>query len=62
MSRVSVVDLFKTRSSSNQKFVAGCLGLKDVQITMPEAVIKGREATLQCTFELEGEKLYSLKW
>lgn len=47
---------------SNQKFVAGCLGLKDVQITMPEAVIKGREATLQCNFALEGEKLYSLKW
>ncbi|XP_056642786.1 uncharacterized protein LOC130449123 [Diorhabda sublineata] len=35
---------------------------KEVKIKVPPAVLKGHEVVLQCTYDLEGDKLYSLKW
>lgn len=29
---------------------------------MPSAVVRGKDATLQCYYDLEGDKLYSVKW
>ncbi|XP_050506943.1 uncharacterized protein LOC126884768 [Diabrotica virgifera virgifera] len=39
-----------------------CICLKEVKIDVPQAVLKGHEVILQCLFDLEGDKLYSLKW
>lgn len=36
--------------------------LKDVKIHVPSAVIKGHDATLNCTYDLEGDDLYAVKW
>ncbi|CAG9861045.1 unnamed protein product [Phyllotreta striolata] len=34
----------------------------ELRIEVPEAVLKGREVVLKCLFDLEGDKLYSVKW
>nr|XP_023012299.1 uncharacterized protein LOC111502444 [Leptinotarsa decemlineata] len=39
-----------------------CLGLKEVRIEVPTAVIQGHDAILKCFFDSEGDKLYSVKW
>ncbi|ENN76657.1 hypothetical protein YQE_06836, partial [Dendroctonus ponderosae] len=36
--------------------------LKDVRVTVPEAVRMRETITLQCAFDLEGEPLYTVKW
>ncbi|XP_060518025.1 cell adhesion molecule 3-like isoform X2 [Cylas formicarius] len=38
------------------------MGLRNVRIKVPTAVVRGHDAVLQCLFDLEGEKLYSVKW
>nr|CAI5820720.1 unnamed protein product [Callosobruchus analis] len=38
------------------------LGLVDVGIHIPPAVVHGSKVTLKCLFDLEGDKLYSVKW
>lgn len=43
-------------------FVTGCLALKDLKIYVPTAVIRGHDAILNCTYDLEGDDLYSVKW
>ncbi|XP_044758858.1 cell adhesion molecule 3-like isoform X2 [Coccinella septempunctata] len=40
----------------------GCLALKDLKIYVPMAVIRGHDAILNCTYDLEGDDLYSVKW
>ncbi|XP_076269302.1 uncharacterized protein LOC143201953 [Rhynchophorus ferrugineus] len=39
-----------------------CSGLRNVHIKVPTAVVRGHDATLQCFYDLEGDKLYSVKW
>lgn len=39
-----------------------CLSLRDVKIKVPPAVVQGHKAVLKCIFDLEGDKLYSVKW
>lgn len=36
--------------------------LKDVHVVIPKAVRRGEDATLKCEYDLEGERLYQLKW
>ncbi|KAF7279508.1 hypothetical protein GWI33_007090 [Rhynchophorus ferrugineus] len=43
-------------------FPTSSSALRDVIIKVPEAAVRGRDATLECSFDLEGESLYSLKW
>ena len=31
-------------------------------VTVPKQLILGQSATLECKFDLEGSKLYSVKW
>lgn len=38
-----------------------CFGL-ELRIEVPKAVLKGREVILKSFFDLEGDKLYSVKW
>ena len=38
----------------------GSLAMKGV--TVPKQLILGQSATLECKFDLEGSKLYSVKW
>ncbi|XP_023721389.1 uncharacterized protein LOC111872078, partial [Cryptotermes secundus] len=39
-----------------------CIGLKDVRVNVPAAILRGGTATLYCHFDLEGDSLYSVKW
>ncbi|XP_037913709.1 uncharacterized protein LOC119653211 isoform X2 [Hermetia illucens] len=36
--------------------------LRDVKVTVPSAVRKGGTATLRCSYDMEGDSLYSVKW
>ncbi|XP_067009682.1 uncharacterized protein [Anabrus simplex] len=40
----------------------GCLGLRDVRVSVPPAIMRGETAILFCHFDLEGDTLYSVKW
>ena len=33
-----------------------------LKLIVPELVLLGEEATLECFYDLEGEDLYSVKW
>ena len=33
-----------------------------LRLVVPELVLLGEEATLECFYDLEGEDLYSVKW
>lgn len=37
-------------------------GLRDVRVTVPLAVRRGDNAQLICTYDLENDTLYSVKW
>ncbi|CAH0564220.1 unnamed protein product [Brassicogethes aeneus] len=43
-------------------FADWCLCLKDVQIKVPATVERGHDAILRCMFDLDGDRLYSVKW
>lgn len=44
-------------------FVSDILCLKDVKLTLEPSVVKLKgTSTLRCTYDLEGDKLYSVKW
>ncbi|EDS26182.1 conserved hypothetical protein [Culex quinquefasciatus] len=36
--------------------------LRDVQVTVPQAVRRGDNAMLYCHYDMDGENLYSVKW
>ncbi|KAK6636103.1 hypothetical protein RUM43_009755 [Polyplax serrata] len=36
--------------------------LKDLRVSVPQAIRKGETAVLMCDFDLEGDSLYSVKW
>ena len=40
----------------------GVSGLKIVELTVPPYALEGSDVTLLCTWDLEGEQLYSLQW
>lgn len=40
----------------------GVGGLRDVEVTVPVAVTPGDTVTLQCSYDLEGDPLYTVKW
>jgi hypothetical protein len=40
----------------------GVGGLRDVAVTVPIAVTPGDTVTLQCSYDLEGDPLYTVKW
>ncbi|KAK9882987.1 hypothetical protein WA026_001202 [Henosepilachna vigintioctopunctata] len=42
--------------------LSGCSALKDLKLFVPMAVIRGHDAVLNCTYDLEGDDLYSVKW
>lgn len=59
------IHLFSNRNeiiSQNVNFISGCHALKDLKIYVPIAVIRGHDAILNCTYDLEGDDLYSVKW
>ncbi|KAJ8952575.1 hypothetical protein NQ318_006942 [Aromia moschata] len=60
LNRIVSVDTLPTLSSL-YKPVDG-LALKQIDISVPVAVVQGHKAVLKCTFDLEGDKLYSMKW
>ncbi|GJQ88729.1 hypothetical protein Trydic_g18470, partial [Trypoxylus dichotomus] len=39
-----------------------CTALRDVKIFVPPAVEKGHRAVLSCSYNLEGDALYTVKW
>ncbi|GBP14685.1 hypothetical protein EVAR_9593_1 [Eumeta japonica] len=39
-----------------------CVSLRVTSVSVPEARARGSSATLACDFELEGARLYSVKW
>lgn len=43
-------------------FTEWCLCMKDLKIQVPAAVERGHDATLNCMFDLDGDRLYSVKW
>lgn len=44
-------------------YYIGVLGLRDIQLSVPEAVGVGASATLGCRWALDtGETLYTVKW
>lgn len=43
-------------------YFSGISALKDVAVTVPQAVNVGDTVTLQCRYDLEGEDLYMVKW
>ncbi|XP_063866373.1 uncharacterized protein LOC135103706 [Scylla paramamosain] len=42
--------------------VKGCLGLRVRQVVVPSHEVKGKKVDLECRYDLEGDKLYSVKW
>lgn len=43
--------------------VAGLsVAVKNITITLPEAVVQGDSVTLRCDYDLEDQNLYSIKW
>ncbi|RZB39828.1 uncharacterized protein BDFB_010564, partial [Asbolus verrucosus] len=36
--------------------------LRDVRINVPSAVVRGKDAALECYYDLEGDQLYAVKW
>lgn len=42
--------------------VSGVWSLRDLRVSVPEAVKVGSPAILNCFFDMEGEALYSLRW
>jgi hypothetical protein len=40
----------------------GVLSLKLVRVSVPQYKVRGDMALLECTYELGGDKLYSVKW
>lgn len=43
-------------------FPGVCEGLKDVRVSVPQAIKRGETAIFMCDFDLEGDPLYSVKW
>ena len=41
---------------------SGCDGLKIIDAGIPVYKLRGEAAELSCTYDLEGETLYSVKW
>lgn len=37
-------------------------GLRMLELMVPKYVVRGETIDLQCNFNLDGEKLYSVKW
>ncbi|XP_054742274.1 uncharacterized protein LOC129247249 [Anastrepha obliqua] len=52
---------FQSRTSpfGDKDFIAG---LKDVSVTIPQAVKRGSNALLICNYDMENDTLYSVKW
>lgn len=42
--------------------LGGSLALRDVKIKIPAAVERGKQAKLRCTYDMEGDPLYAVKW
>ena len=45
-----------------QRWWIGSLALRIVGVVVPSEVAAGRDALLQCHYDLEGSSLYALKW
>lgn len=44
-------------------FIAGCYSLKNVTLVIsPPAVQRGKNVSLFCHYDLEGQPLYAVKW
>lgn len=43
-------------------FFAAVIGLKDLNVKVPEAVAVGDTVTLSCDYDLENAALYSIRW
>ena len=43
-------------------FIGAAAPLKDVRVVIPQAVERHKDAVLRCVYNMEGEKLYSIKW
>lgn len=39
-----------------------CYGIKLMDVLIPPHAIRGQNAKLSCSYDLEGDKLYSIKW
>lgn len=54
--------LDKVSRSSFSCSITGALGLRDMQIKVPEAIKVGDTVTLACDYDLEEAALYTIKW
>nr|XP_027197488.1 uncharacterized protein LOC113791853 [Dermatophagoides pteronyssinus] len=43
-------------------FLLGCSALKLISVNVPTMVVMGQSAWLNCSYDLENEELYSIKW
>ncbi|KAL0267588.1 UNVERIFIED_CONTAM: hypothetical protein PYX00_009820 [Menopon gallinae] len=39
-----------------------CQSLRDLRVSVPQAIRRGETAVLLCDFDLEGDSLYTVKW
>ena len=39
-----------------------CLSIRLLEVTIPPHAIRGQNAKLNCNYDMEGDKLYSIKW
>lgn len=54
--------LFNNKNLFHFIFISGSWALKDVSVTVPQAVVVGDSVALHCRYNLEGEPLYTVKW
>lgn len=43
-------------------FLEFCSALRDVRVRVPHAVKRGEKAVLKCSYDIEDDSLYSVKW
>jgi hypothetical protein len=56
------VQLFVRFLTSFPHLAAPALSVLMLQLVVPELVLVGEDAALECFYDLEGEDLYSVKW
>ena len=39
-----------------------CLSIRLLEVTIPPHAIRGQNSKLNCNYDMEGDKLYSIKW
>ncbi|KAG8201541.1 hypothetical protein JTE90_011216 [Oedothorax gibbosus] len=59
---VTISDVTTNKESSAWEHARPDLGLRMINLEIPQVVVLGEETTLTCIFDLEEDTLYSIKW